>query len=179
VQKTDALDQSKFDASKARYKKTCIYIDPKKNKITRFLSSATFARGRDRDQIDCADEDSNKISSSTKVFRCITDAVMILKKGFFRYAPIYNRAGTLVHIDGIGYLVLVPWTVDQTKMSTGQYTAWLKSVYLNPQNICYLAVCEGLDLHETSSYMSKLQTYSFEVCVHPFCLCCSVCVYRI
>jgi len=98
VQKTDSLDQSKFDASKARYKKTCIYIDPKHNKITRFISTATFARTRDRDQIELADSDGNKMRSQNKVFRNITDTVMPLKKGFFRYAPIYNRAGTLVHV---------------------------------------------------------------------------------
>ena len=81
VQKTDSLDQSKFDASKARYKKTCIYIDPKKNKITRFISTATFARARDRNQIDLADPDANKMRSQKKVFRNITDTVMPLKKG--------------------------------------------------------------------------------------------------
>jgi len=165
VQKTDSLDQSKFDASKARYKKTCIYIDPKNNKITRFISTATFARTRDRDQIDLADPDANKMRSQNKVFRDITDTVMPLKKGFFRYAPIYNRAGTLVYVDGVGYLVLVPWRVEDTHMPAGQYPTWLKSVYLNPQNMCYLAVSEGLDLHETSSYIQNLQTHSFEVLI--------------
>jgi len=53
-------------------------------------------------------------------------------------------------------------------MSAGQYPAWLESVYLIQQNMCYLAVSEGLDLHETSSYISKLQNYSFEVCVYAF-----------
>jgi hypothetical protein len=90
---------------------------------------------------------------------------MPLKKGFFRYAPIYNRAGTLVYVDGVGYLVLVPWRVEDTHMPAGQYPTWLKSVYLNPQNMCYLAVSEGLDLHETSSYIQNLQTHSFEVLI--------------
>ena len=164
VQKTDSLDQSTFDASKAKYKKTCLYIDNKHNKITRFVSTTLCARTRDRDQIDRADLEATKVRSQTKVFRTITDAVMPVKRGFFRYAPIYNRAGTLVHVDGVGYLVLTPWPVEQTNMPDGHYPSWLSSVYLNPHNMSYLAVTEGIDLHETPSYMQKLQAHTFEVC---------------
>jgi len=167
VQKTDSLDQSKFDASKARYKKACIYIDPKSNKITRFVSTARFARARDREQIDLADPNANKMRSQNKVFANITDTVMPLKRGFFRYAPIYNRAGTLVHVDGVGYLVLVPWSLPDTNMPAGQYPTWLKSVYLDLQNMCYLAVSEGLDLQDTPSYIENLQKHCFEVCISP------------
>lgn len=163
VQKTDSLDQSHYDAGKAKYKKTCLYIDPKKNMITRLISMVSFARGRDRDQIDVADVDANKMRSQNKVFRSITDAVMPLKKGFFRYGPIYNRAGTLVQVEGVGYLVISAWPVAQTNMPDGQYPNWLESVYLNPQNMCYLAVSEGIDLAETPSYMQKLQAHIFEV----------------
>jgi hypothetical protein len=168
VQKTDSLDQSQYDAAKAKYKKTCLYIDPKKNNITRFISTASFARGRDRDQIDVADVDANKMRSQNKVFRSITDAIMPLKRGFFRYAPIYNRAGTLVQVEGVGYLVLTAWPVAQTNMPDGQYPSWLESVYLNPQNMCYLAVTEGIDLAETPSYIQKLQTHTFEVLTSTF-----------
>jgi len=107
--------------------------------------------------------DLNKLRSQSKVFRAITDAVAPEKKGFYRYSPIYNRAGTLVHIAGVGYLVLTPWTLAQTKMPEGQYPVWLKNVYLNPENMSYLAITENIDLDNTQSYVGKLQNYEPEV----------------
>ena len=168
VFKTDSLDQSKFDAAKAKYKKVCLYIDPKKNKMTRFLSMASFTRARDCEQIDILDANVNKTRSQNKIFRTITNAVMPVKNGFIRYAPIYNRAGTLVHVPGVGYLVLTPWTTQQTNMPDTQYPSWLESVFLNPESMCYLAVSEGIDLRETPSYIANLQTHQLEVCPPVF-----------
>jgi hypothetical protein len=144
----------------------CLYIDPKKNKITRFTSTVSFTRARDSEQVELLDVETNKTRSNNKVFRTITDAVMPVKNGFIRYAPIYNRAGILIYIPGVGYLVLSQWTTAQTNMPDAQYPTWLKTVYLNPENMSYLAVSEGIDLHETSSYMAKLQTHQLEVCTH-------------
>ena len=170
VYKTDSLDQSRFDASKAKYKKTCIYIDPKKNKITRCLSTASFARTRDCDQVEVLGAEVDKLRSQSKVFRVITDAVAPVKNGFYRYSPIYNRSGTLVHIAGVGYLVLTPWTLAQTKMPEGQYPAWLETVYLNPENMSYLAITENIDLCNTPSYLEKLQSFQIEVFMLSLCL---------
>jgi len=171
VYKTDSLDQSKFDAAKAKYKKVCMFIDPKKNKITRCLSTSSFTRARDCEQVEALDPEENKVRSHSKVFRTITDAVMPVKNGFIRYAPIYNRLGTLIHVAGVGYLVLTQWTTAQTNMPDVQYPAWLETVYLNPENMSYLAVSEGIDLHETPSYIAKLQTHKLEVYTHYMLAC--------
>jgi len=140
-----------------------LYIDPKKNKITRFLSAFSFTRVRDCEQIEILNAEANKMRSQTKVFRTITDAVMPVKNGFIRYAPIYNRAGTLVHVPGVGYLVLTPWTTQQTNMPDAQYPSWLESVFLNPESMCYLTVSEGIDLRETLSDIANHQTHQLEV----------------
>ena len=162
VYKTDSLDQSELDAATSPYKKMCLYIDPKKNKITRYLSTESFSRTRDAVLVTSADPPCN-MPAQRKTFRNIVDAVAPVKNGFVRYAPIYHRAGTLVHLDGVGYLVLVPWTRDETNMPDDQYPAWLKSVFFNPDTMAYQAVTEGIDLQETNSYMHKLQDHELEV----------------
>ena len=158
------LDHSTYDATDARYNKILLFVDPKKNRIARFTSINSHDRTQDRLLIDSRESTSTvKFSNTRRFFNDMVDAVAPSKKGFVRYAAIYNRPGTLLYVKHIGYLVLSKWDIEDTTVPSIVYPTWLSGVYLNPNNMSYRAVSEELDLEKQPSFLHKLQNVNPQV----------------
>jgi len=66
---------------------------------------------------------------------------------------LYTVNGILVDIENIGFLVLKKWKHSDIKIITQDQNSY----YFNPNTMSYLAVSEGIDIHEDVSYMTELQ----------------------
>jgi len=151
VQKPDTIDHSEFNAATSPYQKTAIFLDPETKTYIK-CKSYTFAPIDDSKIILYSDS-----IQLTRISQVVTSNLLSILDAttdtFIRYAPIYCRNGVLVHIENIGFLVLKKWKPSDIKILTQDSNSY----YFNPNTMSYLAISEGIDIHEDTSYMTRLQ----------------------
>jgi len=160
VYKSSDGDQSQFDAAKSPYHKIAVYIDSKRNRVFRYGSSETFSRQDDAlyvNNLPARGQEDFCSPSRCEEFPSIVDALAPAMNSFTRFAPIYNRPGTLIYLPNIGYLVLAKWPLQRVHTAKAiEYPPWMNGHWFDPRTMTYMAQTEGLDVEEDASYIRHL-----------------------
>jgi len=161
VYKSSDGDQSQFDAAQSPFHKIAVYIDSKRNRVFRYASSETFCRQDDVlsvTDLPARGQEDFCSPSRCEEFPSIVDALAPTMNAFTRFAPIYNRPGTLIYLPNIGYLVLAKWPLQRVHTAKAiEYPLWLSGHWFDPRTMTYMAQMEGLDVEEDASYIRHLQ----------------------